>query len=255
MSTDEFEQQGLLRVPTGGPGRCGFCFQPSGTWPNCASCHGCFEMLVSRHIALLPVALRLTGTPLAFATWNYKNSPNPGVRQQEANRLRWLLDHYMPRHERCLVNACADMKVDAPFDVICPIPSSQGRDGEHPLVALLKSLEWANGRVREALQPGEQLPPHVASEDRFVVDRSQVEGRSVLVFDDTLTRGANMVSAVNTLRSNGATAVAAAVIGRHFRADYSSATARYADHARQHPFTFHSCVYCDTSGVDHVLDM
>lgn len=249
MARGEFAQDELVPLPPQAAGLCGLCFQPSGQWPNCYSCNECLKAVVSREISLMPIALRIAGSPLAHATWNYKDHADPTIRDEARHQLAWLLHHFMPRHERCLASACADLKTGTAFDVICPIPSSKHRAGRHPLVDLLESVPWSQDRMQDVLQPGTEIETHQPSEEKFTVDTMVVRGRSVLVVDDTMTRGANLVSAVNTVRSSGATAVAAMVIGRHFVPSFSTETADYAAHAESVPFTFTACVYCDERPV------
>jgi orotate phosphoribosyltransferase len=69
-----------------------------------------------------------------------------------------------------------------------------------------------------------------------------IEGKSVLLIDDTWTTGANAQSAAAALKAAGAGPIGAVVIGRHVNREW-----RHNDrHLKQlvTPFDWESCVLC-----------
>jgi phosphoribosylpyrophosphate synthetase len=66
----------------------------------------------------------------------------------------------------------------------------------------------------------------------------------VLLLDDTLTTGARLHSAASALRLNGASAVAAVVIGRVINPEWNENCRRIWDQARATQFTFEQCCLC-----------
>jgi adenine/guanine phosphoribosyltransferase-like PRPP-binding protein len=83
----------------------------------------------------------------------------------------------------------------------------------------------------------------LADDDAFTV-RRRLSGERVLVVDDTLTTGARAQSAASALRLNGASAVAAIVVGRVIDPDWNDNCRRIWDQARATPFSFDQCCLC-----------
>jgi predicted amidophosphoribosyltransferase len=222
-------------------GACDVCHQGT-SGSRCASCsRGMRNLLLSRPPTILPIALRIKGGPLAHATWAYKDSQYETDREQSARKLAWLVSHFMARHESCLAKAAAASQ----FDCIVPMPSSGKRQGTHPLVTLLRQLPWAADRLVEDLFfTGASGEAHRINEERYDYRGSRLDGRSVLLFDDTFTSGANVFSALDALAPTKAK-VAVAIIGRHFDPDWSNETRAYYFKAESLPFDFGVCALCD----------
>ncbi|MDR7086828.1 hypothetical protein J2X11_001667 [Aeromicrobium panaciterrae] len=176
---------------------------------------------------------------LATALWKYKDRDiDDGERHAAAARLRDLFESYLVNHERCLANATG---VEG-FDVICPIPSSKGRTGIHPLSELLAYSDWASGRFRaDILKTVRAGTPHQPDSGRF--SATDVAGLSVLIVDDTWTTSSNVMSAVAAIQGGSPRAVAVAVIGRHFDPTYSAETAEFSERAHARPFVMDDCVH------------
>lgn len=85
---------------------------------------------------------------------------------------------------------------------------------------------------------------HRVDEGRYEVVGNRLNGKSVLLFYDTFTSGANAFSALDALRPTKAR-VAIVVIGRHFKPDWSPNTRAYYDVARNLPFDLGFCALCD----------
>lgn len=237
-----FEHRDLIPVLPAQSGACDVCHQGC-VGKRCASCRtGVHDMTASGTPAVLPIALRVKSNGLWRATWAYKNDPSAAERDLAARQLAWLVAHFMPRHEACLAHRVGVRG----FDAIVPIPSSSGtRTGTHPLVALLQELPWAADRLADWLGfSGNGGQSHTLNRDRFQFIGPPVRQPSVLLFDDTFTRGANTFSAIEALSSTGAR-VAVAVIARHFDPHWSSETTRYYETARRIPFDFDACALCD----------
>lgn len=91
------------------------------------------------------------------------------------------------------------------------------------------------------LEPGRtQLRHLVASDDGFNVI-ADVNGRSILIVDDTFTSGARCQSAASALQLAGARVVAVLPVGRFIRPDFGEETSALWDAARALPFRFDSC--------------
>jgi len=81
----------------------------------------------------------------------------------------------------------------------------------------------------------------VFSPEKFVVT-APIEGRSVLLIDDTWTTGASAQSAAAALKAAGASATAAVVIGRHLNREWHENDRRIRGIAR--PFDWSRCALC-----------
>lgn len=237
-----FSTNELLPVFRSPNGSCEICSQPSGQYEMCFSCRSCVDDLDGIRTHVLPIALAVKHGPIAKALWEYKNSAKLAERQEATRKLSDLTQRYLARHERCLARSVgADT-----FDIITWVPSSQGRAGRHPLADMLYSLPWSQGRIFEGLStnPSSHGESHQADKDKFISD-PVFRGKHVLIVDDTWTRGANALSAANSVRSKGAKSVAIAVIGRHFDRDYKDSYL-YSDHAESLGFDFNTCNYCNS---------
>lgn len=104
-------------------------------------------------------------------------------------------------------------RVDGEFTHLAVVPSTRGRQGPHPLEKLLgPGFSLPTLRITSTSRyPPEERTFHP---DRFVVPVSAAGGR-VLLLDDTWTTGARVQSLAHGLKSAGALAVAAVVLGRH----------------------------------------
>jgi predicted amidophosphoribosyltransferase len=236
-----FKREDLIPVLPTQDGVCDVCHQgAAGT--RCPSCAKAVSyMVMSKPPVLLPIAIRVTGTPLGRATYVYKDGDNPGYRDREARKLAWLVWHFMTRHEVCLARAIGAER----FDYIVPMPSSGKREGTHPLVDLLRQIPWSADRLVEDLYfTGSDGPAHEIDEQRYDFRGDRLRERNVLLFDDTFTSGANVFSALDALAPTRAK-VAVAIIGRHFDPEWSAATRQYHAHVSSLPFTFKVCALCD----------
>jgi hypothetical protein len=239
-----FDWADLIPLLRAQPGVCRVCHQWSGEASVCAACRVGTHALRLSAVSVLPISLALKHGRLATTLWQYKDSEFRETREAAAGRLSHLLDVFMAEHESCLGGR---LGVDG-FEVLTWVPSSNDRAGEHPLQVLLEGVAWSSSRLREGLRIGDRsVPAHAAARDKFVANPA-LTGKSVLVVDDTWTRGANALSAVAALRARGAVRVAVAVIGRHFVAGYRDC-AIFADATTQMPFEPGCCVFCDQREV------
>jgi predicted amidophosphoribosyltransferase len=224
--------------------------------PRCSSCHGpvpaghdrCACCLQAQRLfgpgvvdAVAPVALARMGGPLAGALWRYKAGP-VAARAQLSSLLAGLLGEWLQRHLACVAAACAVTN----FDLTVTVPSrssSSGAAGSGPggggfgrvvglagVDAAAPFVVMARGRDRWALRL------EVAA--RW---RSRVQGRTVLVLDDTWTTGSTVQAASAALKAAGAAKVGAVVLGLHLAPGYPGAVPYLA---RVQPFERRACCLC-----------
>lgn len=225
------------------PGVCAICRSWSEGHERCWPCREiCRELGLSTGV-VLPVALAIKHESLASALWIYKDDRRWDSATAEAS-LRGLVSDFMPRHERCLARAhhCAA------FDIVTYVPSLSGRQGRHSVRDLLASSPWSRARLEDLLIAGNPSVPHRGhAADKFSAV-GDCTGYTVLLVDDTWTRGAHALSAVRALRDAGASRVGVAVIGRHFDPTFRSSHL-YSDLARTLDFTLDYCAICDPRPV------
>lgn len=127
------------------------------------------------------------------------------------------------------------------------VPSSRGRMGLHPVAALARSVapvsDPAGGIVRFLLEPSTTdqaqalIDSRAPGAARFTVAdryRSAVEGRHVLVVDDTWTSGSSIQSAAAVVKLAGAASVTGLCVARWLSARYSDQLALMKTLTRQY---------------------
>jgi hypothetical protein len=201
--------------------------EPRGTEPRgtelCLVCHGppgqgsplCFQCDLHRQCAegsladvVVPVAFAVKGSPHARQLWQYKSARlSAAARAGPTTTLRALLLVFLRDHGPCIWRAGG---IEAPTQVAV-VPTARGRQGTHPLRALIGpylTAPWAELTARPGGEQARDLDP-----DRFAA--TVVPGARVLLIDDTWTTGSSAQSAAMALRRAGARSVATVVLGRH----------------------------------------
>ena len=162
----------------------------------------CFPCNENGTPAVLPISLSLHGSALHRRLRRYKDAPTEEERREHSLVLAVLLGYFLQRHEGCLG--------DTP-DFLVTVPS-RDRDA---LEAIINKLPRLRAKRIEALRAsGTSATP------QFELVAPQVEDRSVLLLDDTFTRGRNIAAAHRALVSGGASIIGPLVIGRHFHSDF-----------------------------------
>lgn len=159
--------------------------------------------------------------------WSYKApQPGPGCVTDLAMMLLVALRWH---------RVCAETQVGLPWQSWTVVPSSRRtRTGEHPLIRLGQAAGLsspASGVALDRVQLASVNPPtddRVVRGDRFIVlDPATVDGRHVLVLEDTWVTGASLQSAAITLKRAGAAAVTVLCLARWLREDGPADTAGY----------------------------
>jgi predicted amidophosphoribosyltransferase len=220
--------------PQRGRGVCSGCFDLIGESRGCDRCAH-FGGWVD---AAAPISYSIAGGQLHHALAGYKRLYGDQARSLTAG-LAAVLWRHLEGHEDCLARAAGV----AGFDVVTTVPSSdRSRQDSHPLQRLVGELV---GPVRPRYErllrrTGAAVTPHQFTIHKYEAIR-ELEGRSVLLVDDTWTTGANAQGAAAALKRAGARTVAAVVIGRYVN----------RDHGQNHrqlrglpPFDWGACAWC-----------
>lgn len=193
---------------------------------------------VSRPIELVvPISLTELLGQLHHVLRSYKRDGYPpSVRDDFRLQISAILTRFLGQHGRC-IRAAAGME----WDCITIVPSTSGRPGAHPLELAIEMSEPLRSRYQRLLGPGPETAGHNSASDAAYAPLERVDGRRVLLLDDTFTSGARAQSAASALSLAGAEVAAIVAIGRVVNADYSAESSALLARARAHPFTFESC--------------
>jgi len=218
-----------------GPGVCSVCRGPAGPGsPLCFCCAAVAAALAAPLAPVIPISTYRIPGPLHTVLRGYKDAPISDARRHYALQLSTLLGRFLALHRPCLEGVG-----EGPLDVTVAVPPSS-RPGDAPLHAV-GGPAWARGLLVRANGPLGHLRPSV---DGFAVPaprRPVVDGKRVLLVEDTLTTGARAQSAAAALRASGALAVVVVVVGRVVRPELNGHHAAYWHRARAEDFRLGRC--------------
>lgn len=140
-------------------------------------------------------------------------SPQPSpVAMKNLSSLTVL---YLAYHWVCLSTA-----VGGAFTHIVTVPSTWGRQGEHPLETIV-ARRILLPSLRPVSNPAYPAKDRSFHADRFYLPEGSAAGGRVLLLDDTWTTGGRVQSLAFALKAAGAVAVAAVVIGRRVNPEFA----------------------------------
>jgi hypothetical protein len=227
--------ENVMLGPRRGSSVCGTCFNFTDGYARCYACdHG---RLVLDGVA--PISYSVAREQLHHALASYKRLDGDVARRLSAS-LAAILWRFLADHEPCLAHAAG---IDH-FELVTTVPSgARTRDERHPLRWIVGELVApTRGRYERLLWRSDvEVRQRSFSLEKFVATRP-VDGRSVLLIDDTWTTGASAQSAAAALKTAGAGAVGAVVIGRHLNREWHENDKRIRGIAR--PFDWSKCALC-----------
>jgi len=204
-----------------GRGVCSQCWAfHDPDYATCISCNRRPDLLD----AFLPITYAPHGGQLYRALRDYKNMDEPrSVRRHHAIGLAAILWRFLAVHEPHLAAAAGVPE----FDLVTTPPSKtlerdEKRSGFRKIVG-----EWVGatkGRYARVLDPND--PPILSRsyEPSRYIANTPLDGKRVLVIDDTWVSGGAVQSAAQALRNAGASHVAAVAVGRYLRLDFGNGT-------------------------------
>lgn len=214
----------MLAMPGPAPDVCTVCHSSVfNGWSDCKPCNDQRSALGLTADAVASVALAVEGDQLARDLYAYKDARVDSAARQ---RLVWGLGavtyKWLHLHEECLAEAAG---VGAGrFDVITSVPSTGGREGDHPLVTMLtKVMVGSHERYSHLLAVQRpELGPREMQPDRFKAVGDVPA--TVLVVDDSWVSGAKPQAAATALKAAGAQTVGILTVGRWFKLGYAPNT-------------------------------
>jgi len=199
--------------PHEGAGVCSVCFNFTDGYERCYACAHCEQRLD----AMTPISYSVAREQLHHALASYKRLDGDVVHRLRAE-LSAVLWRFLVAHEACLARAAGV----SGFALVTTVPSGdRARDEIHPLRRMVSELIGPTRDRHERLleRTTSDASPRHFSEQKFTARRA-LSSEAVLLIDDTWTTGATAQSAASALKSAGAGAVAAVVIGRHLNREW-----------------------------------
>jgi predicted amidophosphoribosyltransferase len=228
--------------PEAGEGVCRVCHSWTGTrrdggrYGVCSSCEETMRDVTRPLSLVVPFSLLVVGEQLYSVLLGYKSSPSESARDRMRMQVAAMLGRYLRDHGSCIRRAAG-----REWEAITIVPSSSGRAGTHPLEIAVCMARAQRPMYRRLLEwTDAQIDHRGANEDAYRVVED-VQGRRVLLVDDTFTTGARVQSAASALALAGADVVGAVVLGRVVRPTYAPEARELWDERRALPFDFGRC--------------
>ncbi len=211
-----------IGVPPAGPGVCAMCHGPARDGrPVCWCCRSVSAGLGPTPGAtplVVPVALYRTGDRLHRVLRGYKDAPAVTARRHFTRCIATHLSAFLSTHGPCIARAAG-----AGWDSVAVVPSSTRRPAgrrhsvplpEHPLGRAVTALPCLSGLSHVVIGGGPATAGHLAPAAGAFEVGDGLEGRHVLLLDDSWVTGARGRSAAVALDRAGAEVVAIVVAGR-----------------------------------------
>ena len=225
----------VMLGPRRGPSVCSTCFNFTDGYARCYACDHGRPVLE----AVAPISYSVAREQLHHTLASYKRLDGEVARRLGAS-LAAILWRFLGEHERCLARAAGT----SGFELVTTVPSGDPfRDEHHPLRWIVGDLVGpTRERYERVLRRSDiEVQPRTFSTDKFLAT-GPIEGRSVLLIDDTWTTGASAQSAAAALKAAGAGQIAAVVIGRHLNREWHENDRRLRGIER--PFDWRRCALC-----------
>ncbi|HEY5266942.1 MAG TPA: hypothetical protein VIJ40_09030 [Acidimicrobiales bacterium] len=159
------------------------------------------------------VSLAVKEQQLAHELAFYKDNYTFDVRFKTIVGLTALLWRWLKHHEICVARAARVSE----FQIVTTIPSTRNRES-HPLSTMVgEKIGVTLGRYQPLLEANSNVPDNREYlPNRFLISGKLEANSSVLLIDDTFTRGSRVQAAATALKDAGANKVGVVCIGRHF---------------------------------------
>jgi predicted amidophosphoribosyltransferase len=226
----------MLNPVAAGPGVCRIC--RTFVDPGYATCFRCGQAQPSLIDAVVPITYSVDRGQMHVALRGYKDGHGK-ARQLFARDILAVLWRFLRDHEPCVA---ATAGAGERFDIVTSVPSkTRAADNARGVFRDLLSDHCGVTRDRysrtlvatDSATGTREFEPH-----RYRAT-TPLDGKSVLMVDDTWTTGSTAQSAANALRLAGAHAIGLVVVGRHVRPDYADHGGRLKSLPR--PFDWSTC--------------
>ena len=200
-------------------------------------CYDCRNVVSLSLDGFVPICYSLH-EGLEGVLWRAKNETSDSWLRIPLGALLWS---FLMRHERCM-----EAMYGGPFDLRVAVPSHPStRGGVRHLDRLIGCVKdfshsWSGeALIKNSTSKADSRRAEVI-EGLFSAS-SIVEGKRILLFDDTFTTGGTMASAAHALKARGARTVVGVAIGRQLSAAWETSKDLVAE-LPQREFGLDSCV-------------
>lgn len=191
-------------------------------------CYPCLQNLPS-DLEITPILMEEEGELAHRHLRGYKSHPQEDTRRILRTRLAATLSLYLRHHRSCL----------GQFDMVATVPSKkQKRDAPRQIVAMVGAIAGLPNAELRCTDP--DTPTFEPAAD--------VDGRLVLVFDDTFTRGITIAAACAAVEQGGGAVVGPLVIGRYVNTRKWEPSKPLMAGLRGARFDIETCIHCSPSG-------
>lgn len=175
-----------------------------------ARCWNCRSLPAESVRTIVPISLVHTSESQLYASLrDYKSGGlATSVRAEHALLLAATLQRFLRIHRPHI-----EEEAGVAWDTIQVVPSSRAGRPHQPLEAVIRSTRYRDDLVQLLTRTAEPIGHNEPNPAAFA-PTGDVEGRRVLIVDDTFTTGARVQSVASALTNAGATVVAAVPIGR-----------------------------------------
>lgn len=201
-------------APASQEGVCQICHNATGTGQLgtfYSRCWNCRSLPAGSVRTIVPISLVHTSESQLYASLrDYKGEHlSNSVRAEHALLLAATLQRFLRIHRPHIVEAAGGID----WDAIQVVPSSRSERPEHPLEDVIRQTRYRDDLAHLLTRTGEPIGHNEPNPAAFA-PTGDLQGRGVLIVDDTLTTGARVQSVAGALTSAGASVVAAVPIGR-----------------------------------------
>jgi hypothetical protein len=207
----------MHNVLPAGPSVCRTCHtfvDEQAGWTRCIGCSRNMEYLD----LVVPITYSVNLGQMHLALRRYKDGYYRQERDYARARIAAILWRFLETHEPCVATATGV----GGFEVVTAVPSSTvERDEDSVFRTIVSWCAPVKDRLCRVLAPtGKPSVKHQFQLDRFEA-KKRVDGKNVLLLDDTWTTGSNAQAAAYVLKTKaGAGSVALVVIGRHVNPEW-----------------------------------
>jgi predicted amidophosphoribosyltransferase len=201
-------------APASQDGVCEICHNATttGSWGTFyEKCWNCLSIPVGGVRTIVPISLVHTSeSQLYFSLRDYKSDRLAAdVKAEHSLLLAATLQRFLRDHRQHIVAAAGGVD----WDAIQVVPSSRADRPNHPLETVIRGTVHRDELAQLVTRTGEPIGHNQPNAAAFA-PTGNVQGRRVLIVDDTFTTGARVQSVAAALTNAGATVVAAVPIGR-----------------------------------------
>lgn len=219
---------------------CNVCHgSPGAGWLRCYSCKQTIEQVSDPIKLVVPISLATKDGQFYHVLKSYKN---PWGKDNQLLQMAALLARFIAKHRACIRD-----KAKADWNVITIVPSSGDRAGRHPLESAISRVPLLREEFEGLLRKGTAELRHNHADDEGYEVTAAVEGRRVLLVDDTFTTGSRVQSAASALQRAGAQVIAAVVAARIMNPSFNEETRTLWERQRAKQFDFDTCCLCADS--------